>query len=226
MLLFFILVILLFILYKKYYYHFTTIQPILNITGKYSKLQIEYSIKITPTTIFPSRKCYMIQTLLLTKNNLVKIMNILNISQKPQQHILDTFTNIKPYFPIELGFTYNKIYVNYLYSNHSIIHSVQYNNNSYHSRTYYHHNKLVHHRLLPNIKQLPINSIYYKFTTKDNTTNYTNMNVGIVPTPFYKIKHILQQNTSLPLDKYIPNKVYICWIALSNDHYTIYFRHL
>lgn len=221
----FILVILLFILYKKYYYEFTTIRPILALTGKYSTIQTEYSIKITPHKIYPSRKCYMIQTLLLSKQTLIKIMNILHIPQKPQQHIINTFFKLKPYFPIEVLFSYQKFYITYTYSGHSIIHSVKYNHYSYHSRTYYHHNKIVNHRILPNIKKLPINNIYYKFTTNNNTTQYTNMNVGIIPTPFYKIKHILQQNTSLPLDKYIQNNVYICWIALSNDHYTIYFRH-
>ena len=220
-----ILVILLFILYKKYYYYLTTIKPILDITGNKNKLQIEYSIKITPTKIFPSRKCYMIQSLLLSKNNIYKIMNILNIPSKPKKHILNTFTKIKPYWPIELGFTSNKIYLNYIYDQHSIIHSVQYTLDNYQSRTYYHHNKLVNHHLLPNIKQLPIDNIYYKFTTKDKSTQYTNMNVGITPTPFYKIKHILQHNTSISLDKYIPKNVYICWIALSTDHYTIYFRY-
>ena len=225
MILLFVVFIIIIVLYHKYYYYYTTIKPILSITGKYSNFDIEYSIKITPNKIYPSRKCYMIQTFLLTKPNLIKIMDILNIYKLPQKHIIDTYDSLQPYYPIELGFTNNKIYINYTNSTHYIIHSIQHNKNNYHSRTYYHHTKIINHRLLPNLNQLPINNIYYKFTTKDNKTHYTNMNVGIQPTPFNKIERILQQNTKLPLHKYIPRNVYICWIALSYDHYTIYYRY-
>ena len=222
--LFIILFTLLYLLFKKYYFYFTTIKPILSITKPFQPYTTEYSIKITKNNISPSRKCYIIKSFHLTLPNIIKIMNILHIPNKPKNTIITQFNSISNYLPIELLFSNNKFYLTYTNGKHSIIHSIEYTKTDFSTRIYYHSSNKKNTYIPKQLLKLPITDIFYKFTTNNNITKYTNINIGLQPTPFFKIKHLLQHFTTISLSNFIPKQSPIYWIAIGNDHYTIYYR--